>query len=476
MSGGRVNYEDALETLKTMFGGLDMEIIEDLLITNRGAMEPTIEQLLSLTGGLPPGEAPSQPPPASPAPTAQPVSRTQYAPGPYARNAAGQLLNTNDRSHSSASNNDGAASSQRPYRTRLPPDFLVLPSASQHPHQHQQHYNGNARSRQASEVDTGSEHEGEEDEEGGTEQMRSDEMLARLVQNELFLQAIAEDPELEEYIRNDPTAAASLGLPRGYFQSLPRRREQPNMQQQQQILQRQQLQQQQLEQQQHVSQAFANEGPWRMVQQQQQQHQGHGTTTHPSAAATAATARAPPGEGMLDKMKKKIAGLAAKFGKKNGPPAGGAGFQPLEQHDDEHGAMRVQPGFGSTTSGAPYDHGDAAEGGASDPARQERVRVARRSGRARTLVKEDAESTDAFEIELTDASAIPRPHDADDNEFGNMGSHANAPSSGSPPKRLGSNRLVAGSLLPIGSNAPSADHPFAIDDDEDEEASLVRRV
>lgn len=47
-----VTFEHAIDTLRNMFPSMDVGVIEALLETNGGAMETTVEQLLTLEGGL----------------------------------------------------------------------------------------------------------------------------------------------------------------------------------------------------------------------------------------------------------------------------------------------------------------------------------------------------------------------------------------------------------------------------------------
>jgi hypothetical protein len=97
---------------------------------------------------------------------------------------------------------------QPQYRNPLPPDFLRFPGVGVAP------LDGQARPGGSSGTSGGG---GRRSRGGSTStseaQLASDEAMAAMLQNELFLQQVREDPELADFIRRDPRGAAALGLP-----------------------------------------------------------------------------------------------------------------------------------------------------------------------------------------------------------------------------------------------------------------------
>lgn len=164
-----ITFEQALGSLTSMFPRIDVAVIEAVLEGNSGAMEPTVEQLLTLDP-----EAPSEPA-AAPA-SGQPA---QPVPPASAQNAPGQ---------------------PQQWRHPLPADYLVLPPVIVQMAGH----GGGAQGVPG--LPAGAD-------DATAAQMLADQQMAEMLQNELFLEELRGDPEFAAYLRAHPEAAAALGVP-----------------------------------------------------------------------------------------------------------------------------------------------------------------------------------------------------------------------------------------------------------------------
>ena len=133
-----VTYEDAMATLQSMFGGVDREVIGMVLQSNNGHVEKTVENLLAMTGGAAAADVQQQ--------------------------SSFQSSLTVPSSSSSSSSYGGAQSV-------LPDDFLRPPSyfIAQ--------LSGPGRK-------------------GSMSQLESDAILAQMLQDELFMAELQQNPHL----------------------------------------------------------------------------------------------------------------------------------------------------------------------------------------------------------------------------------------------------------------------------------------
>jgi hypothetical protein len=154
-----VPFEQALQTLQSMFGGVDRLVIEELLQANGGNMDQTVDQLLQIAGDITPDDdnAPATTEAAAPAPVTDPEPNGKQ------------------------------------YRHPLASDFLVLPEKF------------------ISEHRTSS---------TSSAQMREDEMLAQLLANEDFLDELRQHAEFSDYMPTgqSPRAYGSTQQQQPYFQ------------------------------------------------------------------------------------------------------------------------------------------------------------------------------------------------------------------------------------------------------------------
>ncbi|GLD98699.1 hypothetical protein PINS_up007416 [Pythium insidiosum] len=172
-----LRYEDGMATLRSIFPSWDPQVLSELLDANDGHLENTIEMALSMEPPAPssrPATPSRSPPPPSPAPApapapSSPVSRSRQLPynpprvSPRAR---------------------GRDASGRRSRVTLPDDFLRLPGDDS---------DAASAARPLS------------------DQEQRDEMLARMLQDEIFRQELMADEELSAHFqdRRRPSQIAS---------------------------------------------------------------------------------------------------------------------------------------------------------------------------------------------------------------------------------------------------------------------------
>mmetsp|Transcript_33340 Transcript_33340/g.67278 ORF Transcript_33340/g.67278 Transcript_33340/m.67278 type:complete len:308 (-) Transcript_33340:221-1144(-) len=164
-----ITYEEALSTLKSMFGEPWMEeTLDAVLRHHEGHMENTVETVLGHGDG-----DPDELVRRLNDPTAAAVGGSGGA-GGDATSGSGSGSGTSTPTHTNASGGGGGSRKLRGIRTELPPDFLVIPG----------HEPPGGPSGAAS---TG--HVGER------QDIDADEQLARMLQDELFTQELANNPE-----------------------------------------------------------------------------------------------------------------------------------------------------------------------------------------------------------------------------------------------------------------------------------------
>lgn len=162
-----LTFEEAVTNLQVMFPALDTGVIAAVLESNGGHMEHTVTQLLELDAGAAAG-APqpakgkadgSGPGPAAPS---KPPART--APS----SARAPVMHAPAASAAAASSSD--ASGARRWRNPLPDDFLRVPAV------------GAAHTSSSS------------------NQVMQDQLLAQMLENELFLEELRNNPEFAGYL------------------------------------------------------------------------------------------------------------------------------------------------------------------------------------------------------------------------------------------------------------------------------------
>lgn len=174
-----VSYEQAMQTLVSMFGTVDREVIAMLLQNNKGHMENTIENLLAMTAGPadqapPPRQQPQQPQARGSAP--QPARASQQQ---------GRDEHKSGHPPSSASQRRPAADPSANDVYKLPSDFLQPPSYFEaivgpapelmDPQMRMQRKSSNVEEIQA--------------------QIDQDHLLAQMLQDEQFMADLANNPE-----------------------------------------------------------------------------------------------------------------------------------------------------------------------------------------------------------------------------------------------------------------------------------------
>lgn len=168
-----VPFAQALQTLESMFGGVDRLVIEEVLEANGGNMDQTVDQLLQIAGDIPDdGSNPT----STAAPTADSTPTTPAV----------------------------AEEEVKQYRQPLAADFLVLPESY------------------IAEHTTSS---------TSSAQMREDEMLAQLLENEDFLEELRQHPEFVDYMPGQQQQQQATGY--GYAPQYQEQQQQQYQQQQQ---------------------------------------------------------------------------------------------------------------------------------------------------------------------------------------------------------------------------------------------------
>jgi hypothetical protein len=160
-----ISYEEALSTLEAMFGEpWSRETLDSVLRHHQGHMENTVDQILRYGGKDPQGL----------------VDQLQAGIDPEASavNQDAALARQLAQEGRSASRKPSGAKKGRGTPTELPPDFLRVPSG-----------------RVAAEPES---------------QMDKDEALARMLQDELFTEELAQNPDFAHLARGRPNTSGGM--------------------------------------------------------------------------------------------------------------------------------------------------------------------------------------------------------------------------------------------------------------------------
>ncbi|XP_071945517.1 CUE domain-containing protein 1-like isoform X2 [Antedon mediterranea] len=215
----QLEFNQAMRDFKTMFPEMDMDVIEAVLRANNGAVDATIDQLLSMQSDTPASpfnsssQAPhgfgairneEEPPPYSPPSPNSPFTQTNLPIGdkPLPPTPSSFIVGGKPNTH------NGVTTTYRhwnpPLLGKLPDDFLRIIPAKKQP----ELVSSTLRQRLAQNKERQNTVDKDDVE---TQQMLEDERVALSLQNQEFLQELQRNPEFLSALENDYSNAIRRG-------------------------------------------------------------------------------------------------------------------------------------------------------------------------------------------------------------------------------------------------------------------------